>query len=87
MNNADLMTKIMAVENAANELNKAIQELVGPETTPQIAAHAFGAQFHLQDALNRVSNISRLLAQRTDEAVAKTVDDAAAKGQLRVLET
>jgi hypothetical protein len=85
MNNAELAEKIQAVEKSAKGLTVAINELVGPEPEGPVATHGFAAQMHLQDALNRVSNITVFLAQKTDESIAAAVDDATASGNLKII--
>lgn len=85
MTKNELAKKIQAVESGAKALSEAITELVGKDPSGLIGAHAFAAQFHLQDALNRVSNITMFLAQRVDENVEAAVDKAVEESKIRVL--
>lgn len=85
MNKQELVQKISAVEQGAKALTSAINELVGTEPAGPVATHAFAAQFHLQDALNRVSNITMFLAQKTDESIEAAVDKATAAGNLKLV--
>lgn len=85
MKNAELANKINAIEKAAKALTIAINDLVGQEPSGPVATHGFAAQFHLQDALNRVSNITVFLAQKTDESVEAAVDEATATGNLKLV--
>ena len=79
MTNQDLAIKQAEIHATAAKLSQLIGELVGPQPTPQIANAAFAAQSHLQDGLNRVSNIFMFMSQRTDENIEATID-AALKG-------
>lgn len=86
MTKIELSNRVKAVEDGAKLLTGAINALVaGSEQVPAVASHAFAAQFHLQDALNRVSNITVFLAQKTDESVEAAVDAATSNGNLRIV--
>lgn len=85
MNNAELASRIKAVEDGAKALSGAINGLVDGFAEGPVANHAFAAQFHLQDCLNRVSNISVFLAQKTDESLESAVDKATNAGNLRIV--
>ena len=85
MNKSELAKRISAIESAAKALTIAINDLVGPEPAGAVASHGFAAQFHLQDCLNRVSNITVFLAQKTDESLEAAVDQATAGGNLKIV--
>jgi hypothetical protein len=85
MSKNELAKKIHAIELAAKDLTVAINELVGPKPTGAVASHGYAAQFHLQDCLNRVSNITVFLAQKTDESVEAAVDQATSAGHLKLI--
>lgn len=85
MNKSELSDKIKRIEAAARELTKAITDLVGENPGGLIGAHAFASQMHLQDALNRVSNITMVLAQKTNESVESAVDEAVETSKIRVM--
>ncbi|TXH09818.1 MAG: hypothetical protein E6R03_16205 [Hyphomicrobiaceae bacterium] len=86
MNEIELKLKVQKVFNAGSALSEAVNELVGKEPSSLIASHVFMVNQHMQDALNRVSNIAALLRQTTSEGVAAAIDEAAAKpGGLKVL--
>jgi len=85
MKNAELVQKIQAIESGAKALTAAINDLVGNGAEGPVAAHAFAAQFHLQDCLNRISNITVFLAQKTDESIESAVDKATNAGNLKII--
>lgn len=85
MKNQELVQKISAVEQGAKALTQAINDLVGTEPAGPVATHAFAAQFHLQDCLNRISNITVFLAQKTDESIEAAVDKATAGSNLKII--
>jgi len=85
MTTVELKQKMSAVFSAGNEVSKALSDLAGNDSQGLVGVHLFVANQHLQDCMNRVSNLGALLAQLTDESVAQTVDNAAAAGNIRVM--
>lgn len=85
MNTAELKQRMSEVFAAGNEVSKRLAELAGKDPQGLIGVHVFAANQHLQDCMNRVSNIGALMAQLTDENIQATVDNAAAAGNIRLM--
>lgn len=85
MNTAELKQRMSEVFAAGNEVSKRLAELTGKDPQGLVGVHSFVANQHLQDCMNRVSNIGALMSQLTDENIQQTVDTAAAHGHIRLL--
>jgi len=85
MNIAELKQRMSEVFSAGSEVSKRLAELTGKDPQGLLGVHAFVANQHLQDCMNRVSNIGALMSQMTDENVQATVDAAAAAGNIRLM--